>query len=128
MGKRKSEAVVRTAYKREWRKSHPLSVLLSARKYRRNSGYYSVINKNYKSNNPEKHKCRRITYVAIKKGILIRPTQCCSCSVPCKPHAHHEDYSNPMDVTWLCRGCHLKVHGKMKGGFYDTRGITIHVS
>lgn len=25
--------------------------------------------------------------------------------------AHHEDYSKPLQVRWLCRRCHLEEHG-----------------
>lgn len=24
---------------------------------------------------------------------------------------HHADYDKPLEVTWLCRPCHLAVHG-----------------
>lgn len=27
--------------------------------------------------------------------------------------AHHEDYSEPLEVIWLCRRCHVRRHGEM---------------
>jgi hypothetical protein len=29
-----------------------------------------------------------------------------------KTEAHHNDYRNPLDVTWLCKKHHLLAHGK----------------
>lgn len=47
---------------------------------------------------------------AIRDGRLERPDTCSSCGITCKPEAHHEDYSSPFDVCWLCRSCHCKLH------------------
>jgi len=50
----------------------------------------------------------RMTY-AIKKGVLVRPTHCEDCKRPYKGlHGHHEDYTKPLDVEWLCPPCHSK--------------------
>ena len=48
---------------------------------------------------------------AIKAGELVRPAKCESCGEGCKPEAHHEDYSKPLDVIWLCKPCHGSAHG-----------------
>lgn len=49
---------------------------------------------------------------AIKKGILIRGN-CSMCNATEDIHAHHEDYSKPLEVIWLCVKCHIGgVHGK----------------
>ena len=28
-------------------------------------------------------------------------------------HAHHEDYSKPYDVVWLCPPCHRNLHNEL---------------
>lgn len=50
---------------------------------------------------------------AIKRGKIIRPTQCEKCKVECKPDGHHIDYSKPLEVQWLCKICHNQAHGKL---------------
>jgi hypothetical protein len=55
---------------------------------------------------PEKHKCRVRCFYAIRKKTLTRPNKCSFCLVECTPQAHHEDYSQPLDVVWLCARCH----------------------
>jgi hypothetical protein len=37
------------------------------------------------------------------------------CGEP-KVHAHHEDYSRPLDVTWLCQKCHVQRHVELGWG------------
>ncbi len=29
-------------------------------------------------------------------------------------HAHHDDYAKPLEVRWLCRSCHFRLHGELK--------------
>jgi hypothetical protein len=44
---------------------------------------------------------------AIKSGVLVPPDQCGGCARPSvRLDAVHEDYSRPLDITWLCRRCH----------------------
>jgi len=43
---------------------------------------------------------------AIKKGLLTRPTHCSRCHAPGSIEAAHHDYTDPLNVTWLCRPCH----------------------
>jgi len=52
----------------------------------------------------------KVTY-AVNKGVLVRPSTCGDCGeyFP-KIIAHHEDYSKPLDVAWVCKPCHLKRH------------------
>jgi hypothetical protein len=47
---------------------------------------------------------------AIKSGRLVRPAFCSECGAECRPDAHHDDYTKPITVRWLCRPCHIRHH------------------
>ncbi len=49
-------------------------------------------------------------FYAVRTGNLIRPDMCSECSRKCKPEGHHDDYSKPLEVIWLCTECHGKRH------------------
>lgn len=66
---------------------------------------------NGKKRNAEKWKARYATLNAIRDGKLKRlPCEVCGNE---KTEAHHEDYSKPMDVKFLCFKHHRQVHGQM---------------
>jgi hypothetical protein len=59
--------------------------------------------------NPEKHRARNAVARALKAGKLERqPCVCGSTQV----EAHHDNYSKPLDVRWLCPACHGLEHRK----------------
>ena len=66
--------------------------------------------RNWRQKNPDKTTAHRIVHRAIKAGELIRPDKGSRRDTSCKPEAHHVDYSRPLDVEFLCRGCHLAEH------------------
>lgn len=45
----------------------------------------------------------------LKVGNIVKPTQCSNCDSPDRLDGHHNDYSKPLDVVWLCRPCHSVV-------------------
>lgn len=64
-------------------------------------------------NDPEKRErylAREFAKLAKNKGDLI-PLPCEACGEG-KVQMHHEDYSKPLEVIWLCEDCHYKAHGK----------------
>lgn len=66
--------------------------------------------KKYRENNPLKYKARNAVNNAIRDGKLVRkPCEVCGCS---NSEAHHDDYSNPFDIKWLCRKHHMELHKK----------------
>jgi hypothetical protein len=64
----------------------------------------------YRRKNPEKIRAHYAIRNAVRSGRLIRPSHCHSCGVFCTPHGHHDDYSRPLDVEWLCHECHYDAH------------------
>lgn len=58
-----------------------------------------------------KRRCPSLVWWAIQRGELVRPKICPRCFRDDSPiHAHHADYSKPLDVEWLCARCHQRQH------------------
>lgn len=66
--------------------------------------------------NPEKRRAHVEVLKAKRSGRLVAPENCqaCGCKHP-RIEAHHEDYSKPLDVMWLCSKCHAQLHEKKRG-------------
>jgi hypothetical protein len=47
---------------------------------------------------------------ALKKGIITKPDKCSTCGCISPLIAHHEDYSKPLSVLFVCKSCHKKRH------------------
>ena len=59
------------------------------------------------------HSARRQVRSAVEAGLLSRlPCEVCG---ETKVHAHHDDYSKPLDVRWLCQMHHSEHHAKATG-------------
>ena len=58
--------------------------------------------------NKDKTKARNIVNRAIRRG-KIKRLPCVNCGEK-KSQAHHENYSKPLDVIWLCAPCHHAIH------------------
>lgn len=61
---------------------------------------------------PERAKARRMVRHEISMGRMSRGP-CEQCGNP-KTHGHHDDYTKPLAVRWLCRSCHDAYHAKIK--------------
>jgi hypothetical protein len=64
----------------------------------------------YPESDPLKRAARVAVGNAVRDGKLLRPPECQVCAVACEPHGHHEDYSRPLDVIWVCTACHAFIH------------------
>lgn len=54
-----------------------------------------------------KRRARALVARAIKRGDVVRGV--CERCASVKVDAHHEDYTKPLEVRWLCRRCHFAV-------------------
>lgn len=67
-----------------------------------------------------KERCRRILGQAVLCGSLRRPDRCEVCGVEETVDAHHEDYSRPLFVRWVCRACHKRLERNFQGWDRDS--------
>jgi len=49
---------------------------------------------------------------AIRIKLISRPDKCSMCNLEAKIEGHHNDYSKPLQVAWVCQDCHIKFHSK----------------
>jgi len=62
----------------------------------------------WQANNIVKRAAHILVGNAIRDGKLIK--QACEICENKKVHAHHDDYSKPLEVRWLCSKCHEQWH------------------
>ena len=77
--------------------------------FQRNKGKVVEIVRRYRAENPIKTKAHGIVGYAIKQGFLLREP-CAECGKTGGVHAHHDDYSKPLEVRWLCAAHHSQWH------------------
>lgn len=51
-----------------------------------------------------------ITGNAIRDGKLTQASNCSVCNSTEKIEGHHDDYTKPLEVRWLCKKCHKEWH------------------
>lgn len=66
-------------------------------------------NQKYRDKYPERMVTQDKFYYAIESG-LIKKQPCFICGTMKNVQAHHNDYSNPYDVVWVCPKHHRRIH------------------
>ena len=80
-----------------------------ARDPERHNGY----SYRWRARNPDKRRAHIAVGNAIRDGKMNREP-CEACGETSRVQAHHDDYSKPLDVRWLCVACHAAHHSKDK--------------
>lgn len=69
---------------------------------------HAAYEKVWRDRNPLAYKAHYLCTNAVRDGRLKRlPCEFCGRE---DVHAHHKDYSKPLDVIWLCPKCHHRLH------------------
>jgi hypothetical protein len=63
-----------------------------------------------RARNPEKYTARNAVHNALRDG-RIQKQNCVVCG-SASTQAHHPDYSQPLNVVWVCFHHHMAIHGK----------------
>lgn len=70
----------------------------------------AIYQANRRTRNPDKYAARMAVGNAVRDGRLV-PMPCEACGLG-EVQAHHDDYSKPLDVRWLCFVHHRETHGQ----------------
>lgn len=76
----------------------------------KNRAHQNELHVKWKKNNPMAVKAHNLVYEALKKGTLTKLPFCEICNRNGFVESHHEDYSYPLNVLWICRSHHRRHH------------------
>lgn len=94
-------------YHRNWRQNNPDRARETSRKHRAaNADKRNEYNKQWRKDNPDKALAHNAVRKARKEGLVNQACQVCGG----KAQGHHEDYSKPLELTWLCPSHHQERH------------------
>lgn len=63
----------------------------------------------WRERNPDGYRAQTAVGNALRDGKIVREP-CGVCASTENVHAHHKDYSKPLEVVWLCARCHHRLH------------------
>jgi hypothetical protein len=63
----------------------------------------------YDSRYPQRRAAYGLLNAAVRAGKITKPDRC-GCGRQARVQGHHDDYSKPLDVVWLCGACHKARH------------------
>lgn len=122
----KKYRIYQKIYQKKYRKTHKEELKIYWRNYqqthkkemsnlvkiwqRKNPDKVYDFFKRWRIKNPLKNKARTMVNNALYAG-KIKKSPCAVCGNN-KVVAHHEDYSKPLEVIWLCKKHHLELHNK----------------
>lgn len=83
-------------------------------RYDQNKDDYARRFREWAEAHPGGNRARQIVHRALRSGLLVKPDRCERCGEARELVAHHDDYSQALEVRWWCRSCHRRNHGRHK--------------
>lgn len=104
---------------RRWKAANRSKVSAMNKRYRERHPQMGKTHRDlYEQRYPERIRANRLLKKAVARGQLAKPKHCERCGKACEPlelDGHHRDYDKPLVADWLCRQCHVDVHGEERG-------------
>jgi len=104
----KARGLCTRCYNNDWNLNHRWQVNVSNQRWRINNPVKLRESRRKRRHDPVKRKAQVMVANAIRDGKLIRES-CENCGGE-PTQAHHDDYSKPLNIRWLCRDCHTEEH------------------
>lgn len=108
--KKQREAYAKSDVGRETIRQYEIKRLKDPKRKEKARRYQKI----HRSKYPEKYRARSRVGNALRDGVLFRKN--CEVCGNEKSEAHHEDYSKPLEVIWLCKKHHREADIKLKDG------------
>lgn len=80
---------------------------------KRNSANRAEKTSSWRANHPEKRSAHQAVQTAIRNGSLVKQP-CAVCGSDERIHGHHDDYTKPLEVVWLCHKHHMERHSMLR--------------
>ncbi len=97
--------------KQRYAERHPERVEQAKRRYvEANATVVKASKRRWAIANLEKRRAQGRLNRALGTGRIVRPLFCEDCGKGGRLHAHHDDYSQALNVRWLCPKCHKAAH------------------
>jgi hypothetical protein len=104
---------------RKYKVAHREEHRKHTRRYRKaHAGSETEQTRKWTAKNPEKRRAHAKVWNALKRGLLTK-LPCSVCGEE-RAQAHHDDYSRPLDVRWLCSVHHADVHAAIRSDKTET--------
>jgi len=101
----------RNMHQREYRKKHPGYNSLQCKKhYSDNKDRVDSQIIKWRTADPLRYRAHNALHYEVKMGRIVKPDNCSICGETAQVVGHHDDYSKPKEVRWLCRSCHKNLH------------------